>query len=84
LQCQITEKRLRKMPIIQEITQFLEEFAPLHLQEDYDNAGLIIGDFKKEVKKVIFCLDSIEAVVDEAIAENAEMIIAHHPIIFKE
>lgn len=67
---------------IKEITQFLEEIAPLNLQESYDNAGLIVGNKNTECTGALVCLDAIEAVVDEAIARNVNLIIAHHPIVF--
>ena len=67
---------------IKEITSFLEKFAPLALQENYDNSGLIIGDENKEITNVLLCLDSVEEVVNEAIETNCNLIIAHHPIIF--
>lgn len=67
---------------IKEITSFLEEFAPTSLQESYDNAGLLIGDASREISGVMICLDSTEAVLDEAIKAGCNLIIAHHPIIF--
>ncbi|MFM2049134.1 MAG: hypothetical protein RI955_1682 [Bacteroidota bacterium] len=67
---------------LSELIQQLETFAHSSLQESYDNAGLIVGNPDTEVSKAIICLDAIEAVMDEAIAENANLIIAHHPIIF--
>lgn len=71
------------MPIIEDISNYLEEFAPLSLQESYDNAGLVIGDPKTEVSGILFCLDSTEEVVKEALDKGCNLIIAHHPIIFK-
>ena len=68
---------------VKDIVQFLEESFPLSLQESYDNAGLICGRMDQEVQGVLLCLDSLEATVDEAIAKNCQLIIAHHPIIFK-
>ena len=68
---------------VKEIVQFLEESFPLSLQESYDNCGLICGRMDQEVQGVLLCLDSLEATVDEAIAKNCQLIIAHHPIIFK-
>jgi dinuclear metal center YbgI/SA1388 family protein len=62
---------------------YLEGIAPLHLQEDYDNAGLITGHREMIVTGVIVCLDAIEAVVDEAIREGCNVIVAHHPIVFR-
>lgn len=67
---------------IKELTSFLETVAPPSLQENYDNSGLLVGNPNDEIHKAIVCLDCIEAVVDEAIAKKADIIIAHHPIIF--
>jgi len=71
------------MPIISEIIECIEEFAPPVYQESYDNSGLIIGERSQQVKKVMLALDCIEEVVDDAIKEGCQMIIAHHPIVFK-
>ena len=67
---------------IKEITNYLESFAPPALQESYDNAGLIIGNPDAEVSKALVTLDVTEEVVEEAIQQNAGLIVAHHPIIF--
>ncbi len=67
---------------IKEITQFLEGIAPLSYQEYYDNSGLIVGDENTEVTSVLICLDSVEEVIEEAIENNCNLIIAHHPIVF--
>lgn len=67
---------------IAEITSELETFAPLSLQEKYDNSGLLIGNKSTQIKKALLSLDCTEAVVDEAIKQGAGLIIAHHPIIF--
>ncbi len=71
------------MSIIKDITNCLELLAPLPFQESYDNAGLIVGDAQVEVTGVLVTLDSTEAVLDEAIAKGCNLIIAHHPIVFK-
>ena len=68
---------------IQDITSLLETIAPLSFQEDYDNAGLITGDADWECTGVIVSLDVIENVVEEAIEKNCNLIVAHHPIIFR-
>ncbi len=68
--------------IIQQITKAIEEWAPLAYQESYDNCGLLTGDSTHEVKGVLLSLDCTEEVVEEAIALGANMIIAHHPIVF--
>ena len=67
---------------IKEITQFLEGIAPLNYQESYDNSGLIVGDEDTQVTSVLICLDSLEEVIEEAIENDCNLIIAHHPIIF--
>jgi len=68
---------------IQEITKYLENFAPRLTQENYDNSGLICGNPDEAVRGVILTLDCIESVVDEAISKSCNLIIAHHPIVFK-
>ncbi|QZT36636.1 Nif3-like dinuclear metal center hexameric protein [Halosquirtibacter xylanolyticus] len=67
---------------IQQIIDTIEAVAPLHLQESYDNAGLIIGDPNQEVKQAIITLDVTEDILDEAIATGSDIVIAHHPIVF--
>lgn len=68
--------------LLKEITTILEEFAPLSLQENYDNSGLIIGNPNDNITAALICLDSTEETVDEAIAKGCNLIIAHHPILF--
>ncbi len=67
---------------IKDITDYLETIAPLNYQESYDNSGLIVGDSNAQVKKVLITLDVTEDVVEEAIKEKCQLIIAHHPIVF--
>ena len=68
---------------ILEIIQHLETFAPVYLQESYDNAGLIVGESSAECTGIITSLDATEAVIDEAIRKNCNLVVAHHPIIFR-
>jgi len=68
---------------IRDIVSSIEQIAPMSYQESYDNSGLIVGDYNQEVSGVVICLDVIESVVEEAIQLGANMIIAHHPIVFK-
>jgi dinuclear metal center YbgI/SA1388 family protein len=68
---------------IKEIIKVLEEVAPPMYQESYDNAGLIVGDANAKARGVLFCLDSTEAVLEEAIEKKCNLIVAHHPIVFK-
>ncbi len=65
------------------IASALEEVAPPTLQGEYDNSGLIVGSFEQDVRKALFCLDSTEEVINEAIAKGCDLVIAHHPIVFK-
>ena len=69
---------------IKEVVTALERFAPLPLQESYDNAGLQVGlTEKEEVSGVLLCLDVTEAVVDEAVRLGCNLIVAHHPLLFR-
>ena len=68
---------------IKELTSFLENIAPSAYQESYDNSGLIVGNPNDEIKGVLICLDSTEAIIDEAIAKKCNVIVAHHPIVFR-
>ena len=69
---------------IQEVVSALERFAPLPLQEDYDNAGLQLGlTDVQEVSGALLCLDVTEDVVDEAVALGCNLIVSHHPLIFR-
>jgi dinuclear metal center YbgI/SA1388 family protein len=69
--------------LIKDIIGFLEEKAPLFLQEAYDNSGLQWGNPELDVKKVLVCLDFTERSLEAAAKENAELIISHHPPLFK-
>ena len=60
----------------------IEEFAPLSIQEGWDNSGLCVGSPEDEVTSALFALDCTEQLVDEAVACGADMIITHHPLIF--
>jgi len=68
---------------IKELTSCLEDFAPLSMQESYDNAGLLIGDPNQQINSALITLDVTEEVIDEAIKHKHGLIIAHHPLIFK-
>ncbi|MES2651207.1 MAG: Nif3-like dinuclear metal center hexameric protein [Bacteroidota bacterium] len=66
-----------------EIINYLEGIAPLNYQEDYDNSGLIVGNMNDDVTSALVALDCTEQIVDEAIAKQCNLIITHHPIVFK-
>lgn len=70
------------MMLVKDIVQVFEKFAPLSLQESYDNSGLIIGDGNMPVNGVLITIDVTDAVLDEALSLNCNMIVSHHPLIF--
>lgn len=69
---------------IKDVISALERFAPLPLQEDYDNAGLQVGLTEADVSGVLLCLDVTEDIVGEALQQGCNMIVAHHPLIFRK
>jgi len=68
--------------IVNDIINIFENYAPSQLQENYDNSGLITGNKQLKISNILITLDCTEEVVDEAIANNCNLIIAHHPIVF--
>jgi len=68
---------------IKDVCDSMEKWAPLQWQESYDNAGLIVGDKNEKVSGVLITLDCTEEVVEEAIQSGCNLIVAHHPIVFK-
>ena len=68
---------------LKEIIAALERLAPLRLQDEWDNSGLQVGFPEAEVSRVLVCLDVTEAIVDEAVAKQCNMIVSHHPLLFK-
>ena len=69
--------------IIRNITDIIEDLSPLTYAEDFDNVGLLVGDYNTKVRGVLVTLDTLEITVDEAIARNCNLIVSFHPIIFK-
>ena len=68
---------------VKEITNAIEAVAPLYLQESWDNSGMQVGGPDSEVSGVLLCTDVREEIVDEAIDRGANMIISHHPLLFR-
>jgi dinuclear metal center YbgI/SA1388 family protein len=68
---------------IKQVLSALEQFAPLPLQESWDNAGLQIGLTEAEVSGALLCLDVTEAVIDEAEKKGCNMVVSHHPLLFR-
>lgn len=71
------------MKKVKEIIEVMEVLAPTFLKEDFDNVGLMVGDNEKEVKKVLLALDCTLKVIQEAKDNNVDLIITHHPLIFR-
>ena len=71
------------MVTAKQIIESMERWAPPHYAESWDNVGLMVGSKQREVSKIITSLDITPEVVDYAISEQAQMIISHHPFIFK-
>jgi len=81
----VDDKKTKKLVMtkIKEIVSYLDNFAPRVLSEDYDNVGLLIGDYNTNVSGVLITLDVTEEIIDEAIKLKKNVIVAHHPIIFR-
>lgn len=71
------------MPSVKDIARAIEDFAPVSLQESYDNAGMQVGNPAAEVSAVLLCLDVTEEIIAEAERRECNMIVSHHPLIFR-
>lgn len=71
------------MTKVKDIAAAIEKFAPLTLQEDYDNAGLQTGDPEADVSGILLCLDVTEDILEEASQRSCSMVVSHHPLIFR-
>lgn len=69
--------------IVQDVINCLENFAPTSYAEDFDNVGLLVGNYQEHVTGILVTLDTTEAVLDEAIETNCNLIVSFHPIVFK-
>ncbi|WP_300286387.1 Nif3-like dinuclear metal center hexameric protein [uncultured Alistipes sp.] len=67
---------------VKDIAALIEAFAPLSLQEEYDNSGLNVGSPEQEVTGILLCVDVTDETVDEALAVGADLIVSHHPLLF--
>ena len=68
---------------VKDIAALIEAFAPLSLQEEYDNSGLNVGSPEQEVTGILLCVDVTDETVDEALAVGADLIVSHHPLLFQ-
>lgn len=67
---------------VKDIANAIEELAPLQYAENFDNVGLLVGDYNKKVSGVLVTLDTLEETIEEAITKNCNLIVSFHPIIF--
>ncbi|MBQ7801313.1 MAG: Nif3-like dinuclear metal center hexameric protein [Oscillospiraceae bacterium] len=72
------------MTTVADILKYIETIAPTYMKESWDNVGLLCGRKDREVRKILVALDSFRSVIDEAIAEGADLIVTHHPLIFRD
>ncbi|PKM52362.1 MAG: Nif3-like dinuclear metal center hexameric protein [Firmicutes bacterium HGW-Firmicutes-7] len=70
--------------IIKDIMAIIEELAPIHLAEAWDNCGLLVGDEKKEVKRLLIALEPSMEVIDEAVEKGIDLIVTHHPLMLNK
>lgn len=71
------------MPKIIDIYSFLDKIAPFETQEEWDNSGFLIGERDKDIKKALVCLDCTQSTIEQAVQESCELIVSHHPVIFR-
>lgn len=71
------------MATVREIYQYLDGLAPFSLQMEFDNAGFLVGRGERAVSKILVSLDITEEVAEEAAELGAELIVSHHPVIFR-
>lgn len=71
------------MPTVRELSQFLQDLAPLSLAEDWDNVGLLLGEDATEVTRLLTCLTLTPDVAEEAVQVGARLVVTHHPVLFK-
>ncbi len=71
------------MATVKEIYNYIDSIAPFKTQEEWDNSGLLVGNENAEVNKILFALDATTDVINQAVEYGADLIITHHPVIFK-
>jgi dinuclear metal center YbgI/SA1388 family protein len=71
------------MPTVSTVTAFLDDFAPPRLAADWDNVGLLVGDERQSVERIMTCLTITPVSVAEAVREKADLIVTHHPMMFR-
>lgn len=74
---------MKGMTTAKDIYYYIDEFAPFSIQDKFDNSGFLVGREDKEIKKAAVCLDITNSIIEEAKENGADIIISHHPVIFK-
>ncbi len=72
------------MATVADILKFIETIAPPYMKESWDNCGLLCGRKEKEVRTILVALDPFRNVIEEALAEKADLIVTHHPLVFRD
>lgn len=72
------------MMLLSDIIKSIEDFAPKYIKEDFDNVGLMVGDKKRGISKILLALDCTNEVIEEAKVNSVDLIITHHPLIFRK
>ncbi len=72
------------MTTVQDILDYVQSLAPAYMKEDWDNAGLLCGRSDRQVKTVLVALDPFDSIIDEAVSLGADLIVTHHPLIFRD
>ena len=72
------------MATVADVLNYIETLAPRYTKEDWDNVGLLCGRKDHEVRKILVALDPFRSVIDEAIEEKADLIVTHHPLVFRD
>ena len=71
------------MPIVSEVCEFLDQLAPPELAEDWDNVGLLVGRQSATVRKILTCLTLTADVAQEAVDQQVQLVVSHHPVLFR-
>lgn len=68
---------------LKKILEWLEELSPVTYAEEWDNVGLLVGDDEQEIKRIVIALDASDSVIKQAVELQADLVLTHHPMIFK-
>ena len=71
------------MATVREFYNFIDSIAPFNTQEEWDNSGILVGDENAQVNRILFTLDITDDIINQAVASGCELIISHHPLIFR-